>query len=463
MSPIRKYRPVNLFVPALCRDALDRIGPLGNGLWLLAMLGYVGWVLLLLGFVVADMIQRREIFSVLASGDLFSTALGTVCVGAAAFAPTIFIRLAGGAIVLLLSGTFLVEYLALSIADMWSYASMRKPWPYGTAAIALFPLLTYLFASVFAQATLAATGLLLFGANKSWRAFSNGGSYDDDVKRLFYWLGVPDSGFYRGARARLLMLSAKMLHAIGSLAGFVALLALALLVFRQRPDPPAEAFYSLVYASAVVAVVVCVLAALACCALGQYFRHRFPPPRLGERTAVEDRPVFLRSFRDDSVALASARSMSPLPLPIDLPRSLDEIILARLPQTVAIGRPDETAAPFGVPRLYLASSQWQAEMAQILERSSLVLVCLDETPGVEWEITEILHRGNAYKAKFLMHPALPDDAKEKLIAAIGIDVPRRRLRSVRGIDCELSGVVRVYFGACNGATYRCMIGWMTER
>jgi hypothetical protein len=59
---------------------------------------------------------------------------------------------------------------------------------------------------------------------------------------------------------------------------------------------------------------------------------------------------------------------------------------------VGIGRPGETLAQGGAERLYVAHSDWQSQVLQLLDRSAAVILQPAETAGVWWEIEQTMQR-----------------------------------------------------------------------
>ncbi len=57
---------------------------------------------------------------------------------------------------------------------------------------------------------------------------------------------------------------------------------------------------------------------------------------------------------------------------------------------IAIGKPGEKIQPLGASRLYVINTSWQDEVNNLLERSRLIVIILEYTPGVQWEIEHIL-------------------------------------------------------------------------
>jgi hypothetical protein len=121
--------------------------------------------------------------------------------------------------------------------------------------------------------------------------------------------------------------------------------------------------------------------------------------------------LFLRSFRDDQVKLSGAR------LPFQL-RFFDpgteagtlEALLLRVMTPVgpviAIGNPSDPIPPLGAARSYLADRQWQDVVRNLIREARLVVVGLDDTQGLRWELSEIAAQGAFEKTLVIVPPQL---------------------------------------------------------
>lgn len=455
----RQYRRVDLFIPALLRDTVDRVGVLSSALWTVLLVLYVGWVLFALYFIANEVLRSSAPLGELFSEGTFEIVFATMLIGATAWSPGALVRLAGGALLFYLALAFLQDLARISWNLIATGPTGLVSWGSYAFLVAAVTLVT--ITSV--QILLASIALVLFNREKLWRAFSNGtGDDDPGIGRLTYYLGLAHTGFYRGSPGKALMLGAKMLMMLGVLATSLGVALLYIALFGEEPK-------KVVVTKAVLWLITSWLLSggLGCVALttaiGYSFRRWFRPPQYERLDAFRDRPVFLRSYRDDNVRLGRHWSLSALPLPPDLPRNVDEMVLARLPDTVAFGRPDDIQAPFGVSRHYLRDTPWRDAVLELIERSSLLLITVDNTNGVDWEISQVLLAGHGAKAKFLMHPKLPTHEKRRLTDAFAITVGHRELALMRGLDVNQYGEVRVYLGPNSGAAYRCMLGWMLNR
>ena len=134
---------------------------------------------------------------------------------------------------------------------------------------------------------------------------------------------------------------------------------------------------------------------------------------LGQTSRMDSREpiLFLRSFKEDRAALPKPR-LSPLGRLLLFGRpakSIDEVLLeeaSRYGPVIAAGSPSDLEPPFGAARGYFDNSEWQSVVSELINRSRLIVVCVDQTRGIHWELNEILEHGGYRKALFLLPDAL---------------------------------------------------------
>ncbi len=117
--------------------------------------------------------------------------------------------------------------------------------------------------------------------------------------------------------------------------------------------------------------------------------------------------LFLRHFRDDQVTLPPSRLYSRYWLAEPSPRRLDHELVerfSRIGPIVAIGRPGEEDLPFGAARLYLSDEEWRPRVLELAEQAAGIIVVVDESPGIEWEIKEMMADRFVEKTLFLASP-----------------------------------------------------------
>ncbi|MEM9059108.1 MAG: hypothetical protein AAGD13_01480 [Pseudomonadota bacterium] len=119
--------------------------------------------------------------------------------------------------------------------------------------------------------------------------------------------------------------------------------------------------------------------------------------------------LFLRSFLNDQVALP-AKGFSLERWLLDgasQGMTLDYLVLGEgttVGPTVALGNPDDPAPPYGVARGYFTHDTWQEAVAGLCEDASAIVMVLDTTAGVKWEIGHIVQRDYLAKTLFLLAP-----------------------------------------------------------
>jgi hypothetical protein len=82
---------------------------------------------------------------------------------------------------------------------------------------------------------------------------------------------------------------------------------------------------------------------------------------------------------------------------------------------VAIGQPGEPVPPYGASRGYFADGDWKGIVAKLADDSRCIVICLDQTEGVLWELDHILAHGHGPKTLFLMNPGTREVEKNKAL------------------------------------------------
>ncbi len=150
---------------------------------------------------------------------------------------------------------------------------------------------------------------------------------------------------------------------------------------------------------------------------------------LDERAPI----LFLRSFLNDTVPLPEGR-FTPAKWMLDgagALSTLDMMILdegTRTGPTVALGNPDDPAPPYGVARGYFEHDSWKDAVMGLCERAVAIVLVLDQTEGVEWEIGHIAARRYTGKTLFLLAPE--DVGKERGALLLGTALARATQRDV---------------------------------
>jgi hypothetical protein len=132
--------------------------------------------------------------------------------------------------------------------------------------------------------------------------------------------------------------------------------------------------------------------------------------------ATDPRPpvLFLRSFRDDAVALSPPKSGVAFRLfnYAERNKSLDELLLEEgtsLGPVVALGNPTDALPPYGAARGYFQDSDWQKMVAQLIEQAIAIVICVDDTESLWWEIKFVVEHQYLEKTLILLHPKYGSD------------------------------------------------------
>lgn len=205
--------------------------------------------------------------------------------------------------------------------------------------------------------------------------------------------------FVRSFSARLLILASTVFFAVA----FVGPLAAA----REVVNLGDAALQVTIIVSAIVLAPVAVAIANLLLRWGQN-RIRFSIEQI---TAVDARPpiLFLRAFRDDQVALANPHyTLLGRFFAIATPRlSLDHILLNEgtlYGPVVALGNPSDPLPPYGVARGYVSDARWKDTVAALAKDALAVILCVDDTDSMWWEIDHIVTSEHLQKTVFLIHP-----------------------------------------------------------
>ena len=128
------------------------------------------------------------------------------------------------------------------------------------------------------------------------------------------------------------------------------------------------------------------------------------------QAADSRRPVlFLRSFRDDAVALSPPKSGFAYKLfnYSERNKSLDELLLEEgtvLGPVVGLGNPTDPVPPYGAARGYAIGSDWQKMVADLMEAAVAIAICIDDTESLWWEIEHVAKNKYLDKTLLVLHP-----------------------------------------------------------
>jgi|GEM_PF-2616161 len=133
----------------------------------------------------------------------------------------------------------------------------------------------------------------------------------------------------------------------------------------------------------------------------------------------DERPpiLFLRSFMDDQVTLPKPSIVLTYWMAEPVPRRLDHALVERfgyLAPVVAIGKPDakEEDLPFGAARYFVPGKEWEPTVCEFAGRAQHVVVVVDDSPGIDWEVKTMLTEPFIDKSLFLASPKLAPSGLE---------------------------------------------------
>jgi hypothetical protein len=119
--------------------------------------------------------------------------------------------------------------------------------------------------------------------------------------------------------------------------------------------------------------------------------------------------LFLRAFADDQVELPAA-SLGFLGTLLSLGRhrkTFDELLVEEgtlYGPVVALGNPKDKVPPYGVARGYFHNTEWKKAVSDLARDSVLIVLWIDDTESVWWEVEHIFQNGYADKTLFVLPP-----------------------------------------------------------
>lgn len=129
-----------------------------------------------------------------------------------------------------------------------------------------------------------------------------------------------------------------------------------------------------------------------------------------EQTVGNDKrlPIlFLRSFHDDQVTLPKVPFFRKYWEGIPEPQRLDHQLIENFNgfgPLIAIGKPGEKELPYGAARMYVEDKNWKETVVELAEKSLAIVVVVDSTVGLKWEIEKMLESNFLEKTLFLANP-----------------------------------------------------------
>jgi hypothetical protein len=225
---------------------------------------------------------------------------------------------------------------------------------------------------------------------------------------------LPTAAAYVLALGGALLLIASLMYLItaGSTSNKLALLAIAC----ERPDQMADCVAaSSVWARRVSFGLLFAMAGVAVASLLQSGAKRLGGLSIAE---VLQRPddlflLYLRPFDTDDVILPKpllpllSSLLSFRPFPVRIEEELFDVADGYRP-LIAVGKPGGSKAILGglAYRTYLENSEWQTYVAEKIRRAERIVVVVNDSEGVRWELSRVIREGAASKTLFFVDPAI---------------------------------------------------------
>lgn len=132
---------------------------------------------------------------------------------------------------------------------------------------------------------------------------------------------------------------------------------------------------------------------------------------VGQVMRQDSRPpiLFLRSFRDERIRLQHPRTtwLGRISQSVRPRNELEHLVLDQFSPSgpvVTVGNPQDAFPRYGAAREYLSHQGWHARVEALWHQSRCVVVAIDQTEGVLWEIQSLVASGLASRCLFLLHP-----------------------------------------------------------
>ena len=146
---------------------------------------------------------------------------------------------------------------------------------------------------------------------------------------------------------------------------------------------------------------------------------------IDQLTSADPRPplLFLRAFREDQVPLPKPRyGWIGRAIAWRLPKeSLDELLLEEgtlYGPVVALGSPRDQMPPYGAARGYFADKDWKQAVADLARISFAIVICLDETDAIWWEVEHLCEEKYLDKTLFLLPPKMRGQLENAKMTAV---------------------------------------------
>lgn len=144
-----------------------------------------------------------------------------------------------------------------------------------------------------------------------------------------------------------------------------------------------------------------------------------------QSTKDDSRPpvLLLRSFADDRTPVLNEQpGVSMLGFAQSIHRTLEEVLtdlFSKSGPVVALGSPNEMAAPLGASRVWISNNDWPNAIDDLLNEAQLVVTIMgniahrSDDQGLKWEIKRILESPALYKTVFVVPPIAESEIEHR--------------------------------------------------
>jgi hypothetical protein len=117
--------------------------------------------------------------------------------------------------------------------------------------------------------------------------------------------------------------------------------------------------------------------------------------------------LFLRPFADDHVSLSAVavpttvKLLDPERERMDLEDLLNTCL--SLGPIIAVGRPQDSSPPVGVPRAYVGTD-WKPVVTALMDKASLIILAISDSEGIWWEFDQLMAKGSRGRSLIVVPP-----------------------------------------------------------
>jgi hypothetical protein len=83
---------------------------------------------------------------------------------------------------------------------------------------------------------------------------------------------------------------------------------------------------------------------------------------------------------------------------------------------VAVGRPGGSTATLGAARELLDDTTWKRDVATRMRGAGAIVLAVGDSPGLAWEVGEVVRSGHLGKTRFVVPPAPPEQVDRRWAA-----------------------------------------------